>query len=304
MSSETVRPMRTRDIDMNEVELGECINGKFVPIYYGSSENIVVQTPYLKCRECPLVSAPNFDNILLMNVRLEGREPRHGKEVYDFMDNLEIYIAEITSKFNNKFFTGNRIVFKSLIRDDPLDENRHFIRLPIEFIPNTSIFFDKNNDVFDHNNLNENYYVKLIIEISGLWINNDEFGFIASIKKVKAMQWEKNQKVVSYEFIESDGESEQVISDKEDKIYSVMSCLDTEKTIKGSKTNVKSEALTHMSEKNLITPIPPNNKHTSKKFMNSDNHDSQRSMDKDLRKPIQTGSFSDSDIDTDDFFSK
>lgn len=293
MASNTIKALKINEVNINDLELGNCKGDKFVPFSINSNK-LVIQTPWLKCTDYPIFQAPNFENIHLLNLYLIGKNNEEGIAMYNFLDSLEAKASEIIDAKKRMWGKENLEVFKSLIRNHP-ETNRPFIHLPIEFKSDSSIFIADDGSIYDYKDLAPHGYVKAIIDFTGLWINNTECGFHASIKKVKVHTNQREENYV-YEFADSDNEF-----NADNNIHTVMSQLDTEKLPKRKNDSVhkkeiihKTSDILHKGASDILTPLNP--KYSDKR---SDKRTDRKSeIIKSERKPLPLMNYDDSD----DFF--
>lgn len=177
------------------------INNK-VKVYYTNNKPLIFQTPFLQVgstfRDTHVAHITQFDTLFT------GEDDKKIKEFYTFVEELENTITSQVSQYPN-WFDGIDVTFKNLIRELDDDSGTEFMKWAID-IPNC-IFVDENKNAIDHKNIGVDDYVKLIIELTGLWISQNQFGLMTSVKKILMKKYHKPI-LSEYVFDESDSEEE------------------------------------------------------------------------------------------------
>ena len=93
----------------------------------------------------------------------------------DFLDNLDKYFISLISKNKNKYFNNKKIKYKSILRDN---NNNKFIKLKLlkYNINNNILRIVNNSKSISLKELNKECYIKILININAIWINDHIFG--------------------------------------------------------------------------------------------------------------------------------
>jgi len=112
------------------------------------------------------------------------------------------------------------IFLKSFIKEDETNKGLFFIKWPFKLT--SDLFVDEDKKKFDHGELKEKDLVKIIVEISNLWIDGDLFGLAIVVRKVMVRPYREN---LPSEYVFNDSEE----SDPDEKADDIISLLATDK---------------------------------------------------------------------------
>jgi len=186
-----------------------------VQIVYKSAP-LVFQTPFMEVTG--QLRKTRYPNIYQLDTLFKGDSKNHMQKWYEFIEELETHIVKQVEQNGSKWFQKKEIVIKSLIKEMETDKGIYYIKWPIDL--QTNIFVDEYKKQYNPNNLKSNDLIKLIIEISNLWIDDDQVGLAVIVQKILVKPYE--EKITSeYIFDENDSDSAEV-DDKSNKIISLL----------------------------------------------------------------------------------
>lgn len=164
---------------------------KIYPLKYDNKPLIV---------QSPIVYLPwgiNEYNSLDISLDIENKNNKKDKlfNFYKFIKNIENYFKSLI------FFKKKK--FHSSIKPN----NYYPDLLRISFNKNDTIIFDENKNKLNYNKILPKSFVKLIIQIAYIWINNDKYGIKWNVSQIK-LYINIIFKPIEYSFIESDDETE------------------------------------------------------------------------------------------------
>ncbi|AGF85454.1 hypothetical protein QJ854_gp328 [Moumouvirus goulette] len=203
-----VKALKISKIDINKITIGSKLVDKRVPVYYnGNSSGLVYQTPFLEVKE--KIRRVN-ENVKLYNIDtwFKGDSNKRIAGFYQFIDIFEDHISSLVEKqvinSNNKWFNNQQnINVKSLIRLLETDNNISYVKWTFD-LTNNNIFVDENKNVFNPEDIDESYAIKLIIEVADLWIHENQFGPAAVVRKILVKKIESSRE---YEFDDTDSDN-------------------------------------------------------------------------------------------------
>lgn len=229
-SKQIIRALKISDISVANIVIGKKKHNKRVPIQY-NDKPLICQTPFLEVIN-DLRKTPHL-NIYQLDTLFKGDNKIKMDNFFQFVDDLENRICEQVEINGADWFTQENVTIKPLIKELETTTNTKtfYIKWPIDL--STNIFVDSNKEPFDYANIKQTDLVKFIIEISNIWIHENQFGLAIIVQKI--MVKPAPAKIdTEYIFNESDDDED----DKDDKM--IFSLLATEQ-----KQNV-----------NLKTPVP------------------------------------------------
>ncbi len=141
--------------------------------FFNNKQNkFFIQTP-----ELVISSIVKADDMTILTFNLQCLHASNLDPFTNFLVQLDRHI--ISNARNNKsWFKTNNIKFKGLIRQDPLNNNKPYLKLKVK---TTSLYklkvsFDRQSEKGTFDDLRTNLKVKMILDINGLWINDNGFG--------------------------------------------------------------------------------------------------------------------------------
>lgn len=164
-------PFNVKDINFDSIKFIPSGNGKSIMLRYlqnNKQNKFFVQTPELK------ISNIEFDDLvttLYFDLNNSGRV----SSFINFLINLDKSIIQ-NARANKDWFSSSNIKFKGLIRYE--NSNEPYLKLKVK---NSSLYklrvtSDRQSERGAFSDLRPNMKVKMIIDVNGLWINNNGFG--------------------------------------------------------------------------------------------------------------------------------
>jgi len=217
-STEVIKALRICDINVEEVVIGTKKTNKTVPITY-KSKPLVFQTPFLEVKGGLRKTA--FPNLYQFDTLFKGDTKQKIHNWYRFIENLETHVSNHVVSNGSSWFTQKDVNIKSLIRElDPTKEI-FFLKWPVDL--KTNIFVDENKKPFNPAELKDGDCVKLIVEISDLWVSENNCGLAVIVQKILVKQYlEKPQSEYIFNETDSESESERELDDDENNIISLL----------------------------------------------------------------------------------
>jgi len=178
--TKVVIALKIKYINDNEIMLDDEKKGKFVPISY-KNQVLCLQTPFLEINSDGLMET-EYDDLYQFYTLFAGCNKDDIDTWYQFLEKLETRISSQLSN-NYKWFTTDTINFKSLIKEyNGVDEHYFYTRWLVDL--SQTIFIDEDKNPFDPQNLKKKDLVKLIVEITHLWIHGNQCGLKFTVPKV------------------------------------------------------------------------------------------------------------------------
>lgn len=235
-----IKALRISDIDMHDITIGTKKTNKTVPISI-NGKPLVFQTPFLKV--VGTLKKTQHPTIFQLDTLFEGDTQHKNKSWFQFVENLESRICDLIINNNVNWFTQNDVNIKSLIREYNHDDGTFYIKWPISLKEN--IFLDEDKKQFDPSCLKDKDCVKLIIEISYLWVTDNNCGLAAIVQKVLVKPYIEK---ITNEYVFDDSESEE--SDIDDNNNNIISLLATEQKIINGEKNQQDDFNTGLEMRN------------------------------------------------------
>jgi hypothetical protein len=198
----TVEALTISKIDLSNLvftKIRQVNNKKIILVKYGKNKsNFVFQTPSLD-----LVNKQ--DNSI--EVSLSGKEKIKVNNFINFLSNLERKLKNEAQNYYAEWFDNNNetINFQKLIRESDQFKNG---TLKFKLI-NTTDFKTEFNNL---NNLSKDVWVKIILELYAVWIDNEN-NFGVYLRPVLVSF--ENKVKYNYKFADSDSDNEVDIPDTE-----------------------------------------------------------------------------------------
>ena len=256
-TKEVIKALKISDIKISDITIGTKKTNKTVPILLGD-KLLVCQTPFLEIKG-NLRKTP-YPNIYQMDTLFRGDTKQKIHQWYNFIENIETHISDLVMNTGSKWFTQKNVIIKSLIRELEPDKGIFFIKWPVDL--QTNIFVDENKKAFDPSKLHDKDLVKLIIEISNLWIDGNQCGLAVIVQKVLVRPY--TEKVES-EYIFDDTDSEHELSENENNIISLLATEQKTQPSNAKNSNQppkKSQTkFSQPNEKSMTEMVDDKNKH-------------------------------------------
>uniref|UniRef100_A0A6C0LTD7 Uncharacterized protein n=1 Tax=viral metagenome TaxID=1070528 RepID=A0A6C0LTD7_9ZZZZ len=202
IKQQTIKALQIKNINLDDVKIGNSTHSKIIAIKY-LSKNLVCQTPYLEIKQG--ITKTNLPGVHELSVYFKGESKKKTDKFYKFIDNLESHIIKLISDIGNQWFDNRDVNFKTLIREDGIDKNNYYLKLPVRI--ESISFIDEEDRSISPINLKSKDQLKFILEFSNLWIDNNILGLTVVIYKVKVKQYIEPIKN-EYVFSNSDSDSE------------------------------------------------------------------------------------------------
>ncbi len=180
MSSKT--PYRFNEIDLNNIIYTDIkYNNKKTVIYIkyddnNKFKNLVFQTPSM----ISINNVQNKNNIFELDVPLVGKEQNKIEPFIEFLNKLDKKIIK-DAKNNNKWFERfanvKSMKYQKIIRESVDERNTNgVIRLKLLRTDDFETLVQNNNTKINIEEINKDCWLKCILEIYAIWINNNGFG--------------------------------------------------------------------------------------------------------------------------------
>jgi hypothetical protein len=257
-TTEVIKALRISDINIEEVAIGVKKNNKTIPILF-KNKPLVFQTPFLEVHGT--LRKTSFPNIYQLDTLFKGDTEQKIQQWYQFIENLEIHISNQIADNGFDWFTQKHVKVKELIRELDSAKEIYFVKWPIDL--KTNIFIDEQKKSFNPSDLKDKDLVKLIIEISDLWINENYCGLAVIVQKILVKPYLEK---IQSEYVFDDDNSGTEGSDINENENNIISLLATEQKTRSLTVPVPSQPImqpqpvpniiTHTStKKQIVTPM-------------------------------------------------
>lgn len=180
-SSQTIqiiKAQRISNIIVTDINLGKLSKKKIVPLTY--NDNLLVfQTPFLEAISA--FEKTEYPNIYLVELKFKGDTKDKINEFFKFLEKVEDRIEDLVKDPSRNLFTKNNATFKSVIREQP-NTSSYYMKFLIKY-ESVDDIVDLNGHSLKITDLKIGDKVRLILELSNLWIDKEQFGLSAVIKK-------------------------------------------------------------------------------------------------------------------------
>ena len=183
-----------------------------------SLKNFAIQTPSFLNINRPQKNSNHMSSDL--DIPLYGKRTEKINEFAEFLEKLDskiIYDAKINSSSWFKKFDISEINYQRLIRDSDNKKYKNgMIRVKIINNDDFKTILQLNNQVnIDSNNIPNNSWVKMILEIHAIWINKNGFGLFLKPIIISFNPFE----IRKYKFIEDSEDEVDNVIDSENSIF-------------------------------------------------------------------------------------
>ena len=166
-------PFNVKDINFDNIKFIPSGNGKSIMLRYlqnNKQNKFFVQTPELK-----ISNIESDDLVTTLYFDLKTNNSGRISSFINFLINLDKSII-LNARNNKDWFSSSNIKFKGLIRYE--NSNEPYLKLKVK---NSSLYklrvtSDRQSERGVFSDLKPNMKVKMIIDVNGLWINNNGFG--------------------------------------------------------------------------------------------------------------------------------
>lgn len=248
MKTEVIKASRISDVNIDDISLSHIKQNKIVPILYQQKKPLIFQTPFLEIQDAVSTTKQLGTNQFITT--FSGDTKRRINNFFQFIESIETHIENHVKKNGGGWFAQKEISMTSLIRENggPL-----YIKWPFDI--NTS-FIDEKKQPCDFESIKKKDRVKIIVELSALWIDKNQFGLAFDVQKVLVKPFQ--EKILS-EYIFDEDESDSGLGDEEQS-NKIISIFATEQ--KTQSTSKKPRPDANISQASLETdPKPVKSKH-------------------------------------------
>jgi len=168
------QPLLIDNINFNNINIDkvdiENDNRKNIYLIYNNN-SFIIQTPEFSYNN----KLKEMDDYYEIIIDLVCRNKEKTTKFITFLNNLDKYFITLISKNKDKYFNNKNIKYKSILREK---NNNKFIKLKLlkYNINNDILRIVNNNNSISLEELNNNCYLKMLININAIWINNNIFG--------------------------------------------------------------------------------------------------------------------------------
>lgn len=188
------KPFKVEEINFDNLKFTDMkSNSKKTIIYIKYDDNkelsnLVFQTPSLYNINKPFFKNDTYE----LDIPLHGKYDDKVDEFINFLNNLDKKIINEASrnhKWFNNFTKNNKIKYQKTIRDASSSEYKNGM-IKVKLIK-TNKFHTKiqqEDEIIDIKNIEDNTWIKMILEVYAIWINENGFGLfmrpiLLSLKK-------------------------------------------------------------------------------------------------------------------------
>lgn len=184
---ELVKASKISNINIKNVTIATSKKNKTVPIFYKEcnstfgkqNKSLIFQTPFLEVMDP--VQDTRLSGINQFVTCFPSKPHIKKNHFFNFIENLETYIIDLVDKTEESWFAEKNVTMTPLIRETT-DTCINYIKWP--FYNTSCLFIDEKKQPFNFENIRKKDSVKLIVEISNLWIDKNQFGLEINIQKV------------------------------------------------------------------------------------------------------------------------
>jgi hypothetical protein len=200
----------TKSIVTDDIKLGNNVSSKrLVPIIFSGNNSNILQTPYFKVLS---VSQTKHDDIIKLTTEVNIHTARE-HEFFTFIDNMEDTISSEVSRKGSKWFSSKHVCMKSLIRETDDRANEYYIIWHIQIYDGIMVDeYENNVDVLE---LHEGSMVRFVVEVSDIWVNNNQFGMVTIVRRIMCASTETTDEEierVDYKFHSEEESDDELVS--------------------------------------------------------------------------------------------
>tara|TARA_Y100000768_G_scaffold331495_1_gene270738 strand:+ start:11781 stop:12635 length:855 start_codon:yes stop_codon:yes gene_type:complete len=236
-------PLLINNIDFNKINISNIKdisqNRKNLYLNY-LTDNFIIQLPELVHNN----QIEDYKEYYQIKINLECKNSEKTDRVVKLFTHLDDYFKELMNSNKEKFFNTKKIKYKSIIRNN---NDVKYIKLKIlkSNIDSHNINISCNNEKITIKELNEKCYLKFLLNINAIWINNDSFGIY--IRPIGIKKTYNNQKQINF-IPDSDNQCNNTILDSniDTSINTIcqtknLNNVQTEKVLISSNNNTESK---------------------------------------------------------------
>lgn len=241
------KPFKIEEINLDNLKFTDVKSNLKKTIIYikydngNQLSNLVFQTPSLYNVNEPLFRNNNFE----LDVPLFGKNEDRVNEFVNFLNKLDEKIVNEASrnhKWFNNFVKNNKIKYQKSVRESSDSKYKNGM-IKIKLIKSnkfqTKIL--KDDSVIRFNDILENSWIKMILEVYAIWINENGFGLFIRPILVSL----KNEEVSSYNY---------ELMDDSDEIDDIIHTVNNDNSIFIKAENLKKE----LNNTTSILELPSN----------------------------------------------
>lgn len=227
-NKQVIKASKISDIDVDKINIGLKKINKRVPITLNDT-SLVFQTPFLEVTGS--IEKTTVQNIFQLITLFKGESKHRVGRFRKFIETLETHISRQITQNGSKWFTQEDVIIKSLIRE-PDNQKTEFVKWVFEMKPN--MFIDEQKKPIIPDDLKNGDQIKLIVELSDLWINENQCGFVINVQKILVKPHiEKMESEYVFNDTDTDGENS---FDENENDSNIVSLLATEQKSKNNST--------------------------------------------------------------------
>lgn len=169
------KPILINKIDTNLINISKFIieNNTRKNLFLSYNNNdFILQTPELLFDN----NIKDMETHYELNLKLICRNEKKTNNFISFLTQLDNYLISLVQKNKSKYFNCKKIKFKSIIRLNKEKEKYIKIKILKSNLDNNIVKIVNNTKTISIKDLNEKCYLKLLININAIWINNNIFG--------------------------------------------------------------------------------------------------------------------------------
>lgn len=238
-TNQVIKALKISDINIDEILVGTKKINKTVPITLGE-KSLIFQTPFIEVTGN--LRQTHYPNIYQLDTLFRGDTKQRIQNWYHFIENFETHVSNQVINNDPQWFTQKNVVFKSLIRELDSEKGIFFIKWAIDLKLN--IFVDENKNPVNPTNLKDKDLIKLIVEISDLWIHENQCGLAIVVQKILVKPY--IEKIYSeYVFDETDSENS---FDKDSNIISLLATDHQTRPVSNKNNSQESKKINNQSK--------------------------------------------------------
>lgn len=213
MSKLTIKALKISNINVSDIIISERKINSSVPISF-RNQTLIFQTPFLEVLGG--LKKTTYDDIYQLDTLFSGDAKHRINKWYQFLENLENHVSDQAAKNASKWFTKKNVIFKTLVKELESSKGTFYVKWLAD--SHLNIFITEDKKEFDPVNLKDKDLVKLIVEISELWIHENQYGLKVAVHKV--MVKPHMEKIVSEYVFDTDSGEE--MDEDEHKLLSLL----------------------------------------------------------------------------------
>ena len=190
-------PLLIDNIDFTKISISNVknISDSRKNLYLNYIDNsLIIQLPELIYNN-KIIEHKDYYEIL---INLECKSKDKTTKVINLFTTLDNYFKELINSNKTQFFKTEKIKYKPMIRKNK--DNSIYLKLKIlkDNIKNNYINITCNNSKIDIKELNENCYLKFLLNINAIWINQENFGIYIRPIGIKKSNLKQQQTLVNF----------------------------------------------------------------------------------------------------------